>query len=116
MIWAIISLIIFVILFGWWGILWFALLVGIFTLLLLSGKKPIQPIQKNTQNISNQPTTNTNDIKCPMCGSTQLTANKKGFSVGQAVAGGIIGGAIGMNKVKITCLKCGNTFNPGQGQ
>ena len=51
-----------------------------------------------------------------MCGSTQLTANKKGFSVGQAVAGGIIGGAIGMNKIKITCLKCGNTFNPGQGQ
>lgn len=62
------------------------------------------------------------DIKCPKCGSTQLTANKQGFSGKKAVAGavltggiGLLAGTIGSNKVKITCLACGNTFNPGDG-
>jgi DNA-directed RNA polymerase subunit RPC12/RpoP len=45
-------------------------------------------------------------IKCPKCGSTQLSANKKGWSLGT--------GAIGMNKVLITCLKCGKKFRPGE--
>ncbi len=61
------------------------------------------------------------EIKCPKCGSNQLTANKKGFSGGKAVAGavltggiGILAGTIGSNKVKITCLACGKTFKPGE--
>ena len=60
-------------------------------------------------------------IKCPKCGSTQLTTDKKGFSGGKAVAGavltggiGLLAGTIGSNKVIITCLKCGNQFKPGE--
>jgi predicted nucleic-acid-binding Zn-ribbon protein len=60
-------------------------------------------------------------IKCPKCSSTQLTANKKGFSGAKAVGGalltggiGLLAGTIGSNKVVITCLACGNTFKPGE--
>jgi predicted nucleic-acid-binding Zn-ribbon protein len=59
-------------------------------------------------------------IKCPKCNSEQITANKKGFSGGKAVAGAIVAGPLGLaagtlgsNKVKITCLNCGNEFYPG---
>lgn len=61
------------------------------------------------------------EIKCPKCGSTQLSANKKGFGVEKAIAGavltggvGLLAGTIGSSKVKITCLKCGHTFKPGE--
>ena len=61
-----------------------------------------------------------NQIKCPKCNSEQITANKKGFSAGKAVAGalltggiGIVAGAIGKDKVIITCLSCGNQWAPG---
>ena len=62
------------------------------------------------------------EIKCPKCGSTQLTANKKGFSGKKAVGGalltggiGLLAGTIGSNKIKITCLACGHQFKPGEG-
>jgi len=62
-------------------------------------------------------------ITCPKCGSDQITANKKGYSVGKAAAGviltggiGLIAGAHGSGKVKITCLSCGETWKPGQHQ
>lgn len=62
------------------------------------------------------------EVRCPKCGSTQITANKKGFSGKKAVAGaivtggiGLLAGTIGSNKVKITCLACGNEFSPGAG-
>jgi len=61
-------------------------------------------------------------ILCPKCGSDQVTADKKGFSGKKAVAGavltggiGILAGTLGSNKIKITCLSCGNVFKPGQG-
>jgi len=61
-----------------------------------------------------------NQVKCPRCLSTQITANKKGFSGVNAVTGalltggvGLLAGTIGSNKVKITCLSCGHVFNPG---
>ncbi len=61
------------------------------------------------------------EICCPKCGSTQLSANKKGFSGKKAVAGGILTGGIGLlagtigsNKIIITCLSCGNQFAPGK--
>lgn len=63
------------------------------------------------------------EIKCPKCFSTQLTAGKKGFGLGKAAVGGLLlgpvgllGGALGSNKVKITCLNCGHQFKPGQGR
>lgn len=59
-------------------------------------------------------------IKCPNCGSTQITAGKKGFSAGKAAAGamltggiGILAGRIGAGKIKLTCLKCGHSWKPG---
>jgi predicted nucleic acid-binding Zn ribbon protein len=62
-----------------------------------------------------------NEVKCPKCSSTQLTAHKKGFSGKKAVAGavltggvGLLAGTIGSNKIQITCLGCGHTFKPGQ--
>lgn len=60
------------------------------------------------------------NIKCPKCGSSQISANKKGFSAGKAVAGVIVAGGIGLaaggigsDKVIITCLKCGHQFKSG---
>lgn len=60
--------------------------------------------------------------KCPKCGSRSLSANKKGFGVGKAVAGmiltgglaGAAAGGIGANKIRITCLKCGHQFQAGK--
>jgi rubredoxin len=61
-------------------------------------------------------------ICCPKCNSDQLTATKKGFSGTKAVGGalltggiGLLAGTIGSNKIKITCLACGHSFKPGEG-
>mgnify|MGYP001066928588 CR=1 FL=1 len=58
--------------------------------------------------------------KCPNCGSTNIHADKKGFSAKKAIIGrllfgriGLVGGAIGCNKIRLTCLDCGYEFNPG---
>lgn len=51
---------------------------------------------------------------CPRCGSTSLSANKKGYSFAKAVLISPLGGTIGMNKIKVTCLNCGKTFRPGR--
>lgn len=59
-------------------------------------------------------------IQCPKCGSTQVTAQKKGFSTGKALVGGVAlgvvglaAGAIGSGKVMVTCLRCGHSWAPG---
>jgi hypothetical protein len=46
-------------------------------------------------------------IKCPKCHSTQVHADKRGWS--------FLSGFIGSSRVVITCLRCGNKFRPGQG-
>jgi len=70
-------------------------------------------INKEDQNKSK--TKAQNDVVCcPKCGSTQITANKRGFSVGKAVLLGGIGGFIGKNKIEITCLKCGYSWKAGK--
>jgi|WetSurMetagenome_2_1015567.scaffolds.fasta_scaffold295929_2 hypothetical protein len=61
-------------------------------------------------------------VYCPKCHSTSLSIGQKGFGVGNAAAGafltgnllGLAAGAIGSNKVRITCLKCGHKFYPGK--
>lgn len=60
-------------------------------------------------------------IRCPKCGSAQISANQKGFSAGKAIAGAVVAGGIGLaaggigsKNVIITCLKCGHQFKPGE--
>lgn len=64
---------------------------------------------------------NDNQLYCPFCGSTHLTANKKGFGAGKALTGavltggiGLLAGFIGSGNVKVTCLKCGRQWKPGE--
>ena len=59
-------------------------------------------------------------LYCPYCGSSNLTANTKGFGVGKALTGavltggiGLLAGFVGSNKVKIPCLKCGHSCSAG---
>lgn len=58
--------------------------------------------------------------KCPKCKSSNTYVDKKGFSGKQAVAGAIIAGPLGVaagtinsNKIKITCLSCGYSYQAG---
>lgn len=51
---------------------------------------------------------------CPKCGSTSLSVNKKGYSFVKGVLMSPLGGTIGMNKLKVTCLNCGHKFKPGR--
>lgn len=60
-------------------------------------------------------------LYCPKCGSSQLVANKRGFAVGRAIVCGLftygvglLAGFAGSNKVRITCLKCGSKWKPGE--
>ncbi len=60
---------------------------------------------------------NPKQVQCPHCGSTSLSANKKGFGFGKAAGGavlfglpGLLAGGIGSGKVKVTCLNCGHQW------
>lgn len=44
-------------------------------------------------------------VKCPKCGSKQIHAGKRGWS--------LLAGFIGSRKIVITCLACGQSFRPG---
>jgi DNA-directed RNA polymerase subunit RPC12/RpoP len=50
---------------------------------------------------------NEDKVKCPKCGSTQIHADQRGWSMWT--------GFVGSGKIVLTCLKCGNKFKPGQG-
>lgn len=59
-------------------------------------------------------------VRCPKCGSTQITADKKGFGLGKAVIGtaligvpGLLSGFAGSRKVQVTCLQCGKSWTAG---
>ena len=60
-------------------------------------------------------------VYCPKCYSDSVSANKRGFKFGRAVVGGaltlgvgVMAGAVGKNKIEVTCLKCGNTWKAGK--
>lgn len=62
-----------------------------------------------------------NVARCPKCGSTSITANKKGFSLAKGAAGVVAVGALGAvaaghgkNKVIVTCLNCGKQWKAGK--
>lgn len=48
---------------------------------------------------------NDDAVKCPKCSSTQVHAEKRGWR--------LTTGFFGSSKIYITCLKCGNQFQPG---
>lgn len=68
-------------------------------------------------------------IKCPKCGSTSITGQKKGYGVvkggiGAAALGAATGGIgaivglgagnIGRKKIRCTCMYCGYSFKAGK--
>lgn len=60
-------------------------------------------------------------VACPRCGSDKYVAQKQGFSAGNALAGDIIAGPVGLlagflgsGKINITCLACGHVWQPGR--
>ncbi|MDU1412744.1 MAG: hypothetical protein E6929_08010, partial [Clostridium sp.] len=74
-------------------------------------------LEKKTNDIEDDD----NVARCPKCGSTSLTANKKGFSATKGVIGlavsplaGAVVGSTGKNKVIVTCLKCGHQWKAGK--
>lgn len=80
-------------------------------------------IQRAVDAAPAEPTPTADNVaRCPKCGSTSLTANKKGYGIGKGVIGaavlsnpiGLIAGNINSGKVKITCLNCGYQFKPGK--
>ncbi|HET7662100.1 MAG TPA: hypothetical protein VFK31_00540 [Rhodanobacteraceae bacterium] len=59
---------------------------------------------------------------CPLCGCRRAHATRAGFGVGKAVVGaalfgvaGLAAGFIGACDETMTCLACGNTWQPGLG-
>lgn len=76
-----------------------------------TGEKPMSKRERIKENKKNAVAC------CPKCGSTSLSANKKGFGIGKAVIGANVVGPIGLaagnlnsQKIIITCLNCGHKF------
>ena len=78
--------------------------------------------QEHVLTIAQSASQDDNIARCPKCGSTSLSGDKKGFGIGKAVVGaaltggiGLAAGNIGAKKVRVTCLKCGHQFWAGKG-
>lgn len=60
-------------------------------------------------------------VKCPRCGSTEVTVQKEGFDAGSACCGAFLVGPLGLlcgakeaNKLNLHCLKCGHKWAVGK--
>ena len=93
-----------------WGSFFILTILFTFLALLITGGF-YSVVTSSDTSISNEAEEKTHDnnpntpISCPKCGCTQLSANKKGFSYWT--------GAIGSQKVYITCLRCGHRWKAG---
>jgi ribosomal protein S27E len=74
-----------------------------------------------SEQVSYQSDHDSNAVRCPKCGSTSITANKKGFSLAKGALGvatvgayGAVAAGHGKNKVLVTCLNCGKQWKPGK--
>jgi DNA-directed RNA polymerase subunit RPC12/RpoP len=54
-----------------------------------------------------KPNQETDDVRCPKCGSAKIHAEKRGWSMWV--------GFMGSGKIVVTCLACGHRFKPGEG-
>ena len=61
------------------------------------------------------------DVRCPKCGSDQVTANQRGVKVTRSLVTGFflgplgwLAGVPGRRSIIITCLACGNRWKPGE--
>lgn len=89
-------------------------------------QQPAEPVYKSTRDLRDERRAAAREqgvACCPYCGSTSLTANKKGYGIGKGVIGaavagpfGLAAGNIGRQKVLVTCLNCGRQFRPGKGR
>ncbi len=59
-------------------------------------------------------------VRCPKCGGTHITANKRGMKGSNACCGALLLGPLGLlcglsgaNKVIVTCLHCGHQWKRG---
>ena len=77
-------------------------------------------IEPSNKIISNNDT-KSDSPHCPRCGSSHISANKKGVDAGNACCGALLFGPLGLlcgftesNKVLVTCLKCGHQWKAGR--
>lgn len=62
------------------------------------------------------------ELSCPQCGSRHVHAEKRGFNMKRGLAlgltiapgVGLVSGFVGASKIRLTCLKCGYRFRPGE--
>ena len=73
-------------------------------------------VRERHMNLNTDPTP-----RCPRCGSTSISANKKGYGIGKGVVGAAVAGPLGLvlgnagaKKVRITCLACGYQWIAGK--
>ena len=59
-------------------------------------------------------------VRCPECGSTQISAVRRGFDPGCGCLGvllfnwiGLLLGCLGADRVDLVCSRCGCTWEPG---
>ena len=82
--------------------------IGAFTVVMQSkGVKKFKELHPETSDM----------VICPWCHSTQISLQKKGFSTGKAVLGGLVAvslglaaGGTGSKKVERICMRCKRRF------
>lgn len=75
-------------------------------------KKETAAQNKDPSEVRRQQLEESGQAYCPKCLSTSVTAKKKGYSVGWGLLAGPLAGAIGANKIRCVCLKCGHEWIP----
>ena len=73
----------------------------ILAMLKLKNENPIEYELKMRQLKAND---TSNKVKCPKCGSTEITAGQKGYS--------LLTGFLGSNKTVNRCANCGHSWKP----